>query len=152
MPKRFRKTRIPWLYCRIWADQNQNRRFLQRKRNFERRADFILITEKLSATKKSLCKLRSFAQGSESGRTDNASRRKKKLEITSIKGNEVVCKVIIGGEVKGKRGVNLPGTKLSISSLTAKDKRFGVWDKNKVDFVAFSFVRRPDDVSELGIF
>ena len=33
---------------------------------------------------------------------------KKKLEIMSIKGNEVVCKVIIGGEIKGKRGVNLP--------------------------------------------
>ena len=44
----------------------------------------------------------------------------------------------------------MPGTKLSISSLTAKDKKdleFGI--KNKVDFVAFSFVRRPDDVSEL---
>ena len=75
---------------------------------------------------------------------------KKKLEIMSIKGNEVVCKVIIGGEIKGKRGVNLPGAKLSISSLTKKDKddlEFGI--KNKVDFVAFSFVRRPDDVSEL---
>jgi len=75
---------------------------------------------------------------------------KKKLEITNIRGNEVVCKVIIGGEIKGKRGVNLPGAKLSISSLTKKDKNdleFGL--KNKVDFIAFSFVRRPDDVTEL---
>src|SRR3989344_4610151 len=75
---------------------------------------------------------------------------KKKLEIIKIKGNEVVCKVIIGGEIKGKRGVNLPGAKLSISSLTKKDKNdleFGL--KNKVDFIAFSFVRRPDDVTEL---
>ena len=75
---------------------------------------------------------------------------KKKLEIINIKGNEIVCKVIIGGEIKGKRGVNLPGAKLSISSLTKKDKddlEFGL--KNKVDFVAFSFVRRPDDVTEL---
>ena len=75
---------------------------------------------------------------------------KKKLEITNIKGNEVVCKVIIGGEIKGKRGVNLPGAKLSVSSLTKKDKddlEFGF--KNKVDFIAFSFVRRPDDVTEL---
>ena len=74
---------------------------------------------------------------------------KKKLEITSIKGNDVVCKVIVGGEIKGKE-VNLPGAKLSISSLTKKDKddlEFGL--KNKVDFIAFSFVRRPDDVSEL---
>jgi len=75
---------------------------------------------------------------------------KKKLEITNIKGNEIVCKVIIGGEIKGKRGVNLPGAKLSISSLTKKDKddlEFGF--KNKVDFIAFSFVRRPEDVLEL---
>jgi len=72
------------------------------------------------------------------------------LEITNIKDNEVVCKVIIGGEIKGKRGVNLPGAKLSISSLTKKDKddlEFGL--KNKVDFIAFSFVRRPEDVTEL---
>ena len=75
---------------------------------------------------------------------------KKKLEITNIKGNEVVCKVIIGGEIKGKRGVNLPGAKLSVKSLTKKDKNdleFGI--KNKVDFIAFSFVRRPEDVTDL---
>ena len=44
----------------------------------------------------------------------------------------------------------MPGTKLSISSLTVKDKK--IWSlgiKTKVDFVAFSFVRLPDDVSEL---
>ncbi len=75
---------------------------------------------------------------------------KKKLEIMDIKGNEVVCKVIIGGEIKGRRGVNLPGATLSISSLTEKDKKdlaFGI--KNKVDFVAFSFVRRASDALEL---
>lgn len=75
---------------------------------------------------------------------------KKKLEITDIKGNEVITKVIIGGEIKSKRGVNLPGANLSISSLTDKDKKdlaFGI--KNKVDFVALSFVRRPEDIIEL---
>lgn len=75
---------------------------------------------------------------------------KKRLEITDIKGNDVICKVIVGGEIKNKRGVNLPGAHLSISSLTPKDKKdleFGI--KNKVDFVAFSFVRRADDIREL---
>lgn len=75
---------------------------------------------------------------------------KKKLEITKIKGNEVITKVIVGGDIKGRRGVNLPGAKLSVKSLTDKDKKdleFGI--KNKVDFVAFSFVRRPEDVTEL---
>lgn len=75
---------------------------------------------------------------------------KKRLEIMDIKGKEVICKVIVGGEIKNKRGINLPGAHLSISSLTAKDKKdleFGI--KNKVDFVAFSFVRRADDIREL---
>lgn len=75
---------------------------------------------------------------------------KKKLEVTKIVGKDVVCKIIVGGETKGKRGVNLPGAYLKVSSLTDKDKedlKFGV--KNEVDFVAFSFVRTSGDVQEL---
>jgi len=75
---------------------------------------------------------------------------KRKLQITAIKGKEIVTKVIVGGDIKSRRGVNLPGAYLSISSITDKDKKdleFGI--KNKVDFVALSFVRRPADVSEL---
>jgi pyruvate kinase len=75
---------------------------------------------------------------------------KKKLEIMKIKGNDIICKVIIGGDIKGRRGINLPGAHLSIASLTDKDKKdiaFGL--KNKVDYFAFSFVRRPSDVLEL---
>lgn len=75
---------------------------------------------------------------------------KKRLEVLEVKGQDIICKVIVGGETKGRRGVNLPDTDLSISALTDKDKedvKFGI--KNKVDFVAFSFVRRPSDVTEL---
>jgi pyruvate kinase len=75
---------------------------------------------------------------------------KKKFEVVSIQGRDVVCKILIGGETKGRRGVNLPGAYLKISSLTDKDKAdlaFGI--KNNVDFVAFSFVRTAEDVLEL---
>ena len=75
---------------------------------------------------------------------------KKKLKIVKIKGKDVVCRVVVGGEIKGRRGVNLPGARLSISSITEKDKKdlkFGI--KNKVDFVALSFVRRADNVEQL---
>ncbi|MBA3550602.1 pyruvate kinase [Patescibacteria group bacterium] len=75
---------------------------------------------------------------------------KKKLEIIDIKGNEIITKVLVGGETKNKRGINLPGAHLSISSLTDKDKKdlqFAL--KNKLDFVAFSFVRRAEDIVEL---
>lgn len=75
---------------------------------------------------------------------------KKRLEVLEIKGTEIICKVMVGGELKGRRGVNLPDTDISISSLTPKDKedlKFGI--KNKVDYFALSFVRRPSDVTEL---
>ncbi|MDO8575621.1 MAG: pyruvate kinase [bacterium] len=74
----------------------------------------------------------------------------KKLEVTSIKGKDVICKVIIGGDIKSRRGVNLPGANLSISSITEKDRKdleFGI--KNEVDFIALSFVRKSDDIKEL---
>ncbi|HVU06263.1 MAG TPA: pyruvate kinase [Candidatus Paceibacterota bacterium] len=75
---------------------------------------------------------------------------RKKLEVLEVKGNSVVCKILVGGEIKGKRGVNLPDSDLTISSLTPKDLadlEFGI--KNKVDFMALSFVRRASDITEL---
>jgi pyruvate kinase len=75
---------------------------------------------------------------------------KKRLEVTNINGNDVECKIIIGGTTKGRRGVNLPNSDLSVRSLTEKDLKdleFGL--KNEVDFVALSFVRRPEDISDL---
>ena len=73
-----------------------------------------------------------------------------RIVITKIQGKEVVGKVLVGGEIKSRRGVNLPGAYLSMSSITDKDRvdvLFGI--KNKVDFVALSFVRRPEDIKEL---
>ena len=75
---------------------------------------------------------------------------KKKLEVVSTTKNEVHCIVRVGGELKGRRGVNVPGAYLSISSLTSKDKKdleFGI--EQGVDYMALSFVRRPEDVVEL---
>ncbi len=75
---------------------------------------------------------------------------KLKLEVKEIKGDDVITEVIVGGTIKGRRGVNLPGAYLSISSITDKDRKdleFGI--KNKVDFIALSFVRRAADVKEL---
>ena len=75
---------------------------------------------------------------------------KKALQVTAIKGHEVICVVTVGGEIKNKRGVNLPDSDLSVSSITEKDRedlKFGL--KNKVDYFALSFVRRPEDIIEL---
>lgn len=75
---------------------------------------------------------------------------KKSLQVISISGTEIKCRIIVGGETKGRRGVNLPGVSLKISCLTPKDKKdldFGI--AQKVDFVALSFVRRASDIREL---
>lgn len=75
---------------------------------------------------------------------------KKKLVVERITGNEIVCKILVGGNTKGRRGVNLPGAYLKTSSLTKKDREdleFGI--KNNVDFFALSFVRQAKDVLEL---
>lgn len=75
---------------------------------------------------------------------------KKHLQVVEVKGNDIVCKVLAGGELTGRKGVNVPGANLSISSLTEKDKKdieFGIL--NKVDFVALSFVRKPEDIEDL---
>lgn len=74
----------------------------------------------------------------------------KALEVISVSGDEVKCRVIVGGETKGRRGVNLPGVSLKISCLTPKDRKdlvFGI--EQNVDFVALSFVRRASDIREL---
>ncbi|MCX6753029.1 MAG: pyruvate kinase [Candidatus Nomurabacteria bacterium] len=75
---------------------------------------------------------------------------KKKLIVEKITDTDVLCKIIVGGETKGRRGVNLPGAYLKISSITDKDKKdliFGI--SQNVDFVALSFVRSGDDIDEL---
>jgi len=70
--------------------------------------------------------------------------------VEKIIGKEIHCTALNGGDIKGKRGVNLPGAYLKISALTAKDRidlKFGI--KNNVDFMALSFVRTAKDVLEL---
>jgi len=75
---------------------------------------------------------------------------RKKLEVLSVQGHEIHCRVLVGGETKGRRGVNVPGALLSLSSLTEKDRTdvlFGI--KHDVDYVALSFVRQVSDVEDL---
>lgn len=63
---------------------------------------------------------------------------------------EVVCDVLNTGELKNKKGVNLPGVKVSLPGITDKDAEdinFGI--SESVDFIAASFVRRPSDVLDI---
>lgn len=76
-----------------------------------------------------------------------------KLMFEAIETNrttEVLCKVIQGGPLRSKKGVNLPNTKVSLPALTQKDIRdakFAI--ENHVDWIALSFVRTAKDLEEL---
>lgn len=63
---------------------------------------------------------------------------------------EVLCKVIQGGPLRSKKGVNLPNTKVSLPALTQKDIRDALFAiENHVDWIALSFVRTSKDLEEL---
>ena len=73
-----------------------------------------------------------------------------KFKVESIDNTEVHCRVLNGGHLRSRAGVNLPGIKLSAPALTDKDRedlKFGI--EQEVDFIALSFVRRADDIKEL---
>jgi pyruvate kinase len=69
------------------------------------------------------------------------------LVVKKVPGAEVVCEVLNGGMLGEHQGINLPGTNVSIPSLTEKDEKdleFGL--KHAVDVIAISFVRTAEDV------
>ena len=69
------------------------------------------------------------------------------LVVREVRDGDVVCDVVNGGMLAEHQGINLPGTNISIPSLTEKDLadlEFGM--KNGVDVVAVSFVRAAADV------
>jgi pyruvate kinase len=69
------------------------------------------------------------------------------LRVVKVRGNEIECVVVNGGNLGEHQGINLPGAALSIPALTEKDRsdlEFGV--QHGVDLVALSFVRSAADV------
>jgi len=72
------------------------------------------------------------------------------LVIVSVEEQQVETQVVLGGKLKSRKGVNLPGVNLNISSFTEKDRtdlEFGL--KQGVDAVAMSFVRSANDVHQV---
>lgn len=72
------------------------------------------------------------------------------LRIVKKSDSDLKAKVVVGGMLKSRKGVNLPGIKISMSSLTQKDiedLEFGL--EAGVDFVAMSFVRSARDIQEV---
>ncbi|MGB5772314.1 MAG: pyruvate kinase, partial [Crocosphaera sp.] len=72
------------------------------------------------------------------------------LEIKEIQGTSVICKIMEGGVLKSRKGVNLPSLDLRLPSMTEKDKKdldFGL--SQGIDWVSLSFVRKAEDIRTL---
>jgi pyruvate kinase len=73
-----------------------------------------------------------------------------RLRVSEVGSDYAETEVVLGGKLSNHKGVNLPGATLSISPLTAKDRRDLAFALEiGVDWVAQSFVQRPEDVDEL---
>ena len=69
------------------------------------------------------------------------------LEIVAIDGFATICKVVEGGILKSRKGVNLPSRNLRLPSITEKDQKdleFGI--SQGIDWVSLSFVRQAEDI------
>ncbi|MDO5407585.1 MAG: pyruvate kinase [Eubacteriales bacterium] len=72
------------------------------------------------------------------------------LEVQEVSGTDIVCRIINGGELGMRKGVNVPNVKIKLPALTEKDKadiQFGI--EQGFDFIAASFVRTADAVKEI---
>ncbi|MDZ7588091.1 MAG: pyruvate kinase [Parasphingorhabdus sp.] len=72
-----------------------------------------------------------------------------RLRVTAGDGRSVTTEVLVGGKLSDRKGVNVPEVVLPVSSLTDKDRRdlaFAI--DQQVDWIALSFVQRPEDVAE----
>ncbi len=72
------------------------------------------------------------------------------LRVEKIDGKNIHTRVINGGKLKPRKGVNFPHVKLNISAITEKDRKdLSFAFENDIDYVALSFVRDAKDVREL---
>ncbi len=72
------------------------------------------------------------------------------LVVESESGGDIICRVVTGGTLGERKGINLPNTSLPIPSLTKKDREDLEWAmEQNVDYVALSFVRTAADCKEV---
>lgn len=69
------------------------------------------------------------------------------LRIEKIEGPDILCRVLVGGSLGERKGVNVPGAELSVPTLTEKDIKDIEWGMDHdMDYIAVSFVRKREDI------
>jgi len=115
--------------------------------------EFEFTTEKCIGTKqKAFMTYQDFPKDVQQGEKILIDDGKLLFEVLSTdRDKKVIAKVVRGGSLKSKKGVNLPNTKISLPALTKKDikdAKFAI--EQEVDWMALSFVRTPEDLVKLS--
>ncbi len=72
------------------------------------------------------------------------------LEVEAIEGADVITRVRVGGPLRSRKGVNVPGRTLGVDAITPRDEVVLAWAQEaEVDWIAQSFVRCADDIDQL---
>ena len=112
---------------------------------------FILTTATVSGTaERATITYDGFARDVKAGDRVLIDDGRLALDVEEVRGEDVLCRVVTGGVVKDKKGVNLPRTNVRLPILTEKDRadlQFGL--RHGVDYIGVSFVRSAADLLEV---
>ncbi len=115
--------------------------------------EFEFTTEKCIGTKeKAFMTYQDFPRDVQKGEQILVDDGKLLFEVIDTdRDKTVIAKILRGGSLKSKKGVNLPNTKISLPALTEKDiKDANFAIEQEVDWMALSFVRTPEDLVKLS--
>lgn len=118
----------------------------------EEGSEFIFTTEEcIGNQEKAFMTYQNFPRDVKPGEQILVDDGKLLFEVVSTdKKTTVVTKVIVGGVLSSKKGVNLPNTNISLPALTEKDKKDAIFAlSQEIDWIALSFVRTPEDLRML---
>jgi len=72
------------------------------------------------------------------------------LRVEQKEGGHLLCRVVIGGPVHSRNGINLPDTEVSLPAITPRDWQWVAWAvEHELDYLALSFVQRAEEVLQL---
>ncbi|MDG2193664.1 MAG: pyruvate kinase [Polaribacter sp.] len=115
-------------------------------------ATFTFTTEECEGTsEKAFMTYQNFPRDVKAGEHILVDDGKLMFEVISTdKKTAVKTKVLVGGVLSSKKGVNLPNTNISLPALTEKDMKDAIFSlEQHVDWMALSFVRNPEDLRKL---
>ncbi|MFC1513486.1 pyruvate kinase [candidate division KSB1 bacterium] len=126
-------------------------KFEKGKINLKRGNEIILTVKKVKGDENKVSvSYSSFNKDVKSGDAVLLNDGKIKMKVLEVKDKDVKCRVVYGGELSDHKGLNLPGSILSVDALTEKDVsdlKFGL--RNGVDFAALSFVQKVEDIHDI---